>query len=184
MISPRNSGWLLQVQGLLNARSMPGAGVLRLVELFLPLGAAGQDNRRGLCLSAQPLHRPRQTLDQSVTPAQAGTASRAESTAQAALRPSLDRGFRRNDAPHSAIAAPRHKFRMLISGAGRSGSFGYSRWGASTFSIHFMNARTRRDRLRRCATTRDTASDRRAKSGRISTSAPLSKYWPIPRNGA
>jgi len=37
-------------------------------------------------------------------------------------------------------------------------AFRYSRWGESTFSIHFMNARTRRDRLRRCATTRETSS--------------------------
>jgi hypothetical protein len=44
----------------------------------------------------------------------------------------------------------------------------YSRYGVSTSSIHFMNARTRRDRLLRCATTRDTASARRRKSGMIS----------------
>ena len=60
----------------------------------------------------------------------------------------------------------------------------YSRYGVSTSSIHFMNARTRRDRLLRCATTRDTASARRRKSGMISTSAPLSKYRPIPKSGA
>ncbi len=46
-----------------------------------------------------------------------------------------------------------------------------------------MNARTRRDRLLRCATTRDTASARRRKSGMISTSAPLSKYRPTPKSG-
>ena len=77
----------------------------------------------------------------------------------------------------------RHNFRMLISRAGR-GSVRYSRYGVSTSSIHFMNARTRRDRLLRCATTRDTASARRRKSGMISTSAPLSKYRPIPKSGA
>ena len=60
----------------------------------------------------------------------------------------------------------------------------YSRYGLSTSSIHFMNARTRRDRLLRWATTRDTASARRRKSGRISTSAPLSKYRPTPKSGA
>jgi hypothetical protein len=60
----------------------------------------------------------------------------------------------------------------------------YSRYGVSTSSIHFMNARTRRDRLLRCATTRDTASAWRRKSGMISTSAPLSRYRPIPRSGA
>jgi hypothetical protein len=60
----------------------------------------------------------------------------------------------------------------------------YSRYGVSTSSIHFMNARTRRDRLLRCATTRDTASARRRKSGMTSTSAPLSKYRPIPKSGA
>jgi len=69
----------------------------------------------------------------------------------------------------------RHNFRMLISRAGRRCSSRYSRYGVSTSSIHFMNARTRRDRLLRCATTRDTASARRRKSGMISTSAPLSK---------
>ena len=68
--------------------------------------------------------------------------------------------------------------------AGRRCSSRYSRYGVSTSSIHFMNARTRRDRLLRCATTRDTASARRRKSGRISTSAPLSKYRPIPKSGA
>ena len=78
----------------------------------------------------------------------------------------------------------RHNFRMLISRAGRRCSSRYSRYGVSTSSIHFMNARTRRDRLLRCATTRDTASARRRKSGMISTSAPLSKYRPIPRSGA
>ncbi len=72
----------------------------------------------------------------------------------------------------------------LVSRAGRSGSFRYSRYGVSTPSIHFMNARTRRDRLLRCATTRDTGSARRRKSGRISTSAQLSKYRPIPKSGA
>ena len=55
----------------------------------------------------------------------------------------------------------RHNFRMLISRAGRRCSSHYSRYGVSTSSIHFMNARTRRDRLLRCATTRDTASARR-----------------------
>jgi hypothetical protein len=75
-------------------------------------------------------------------------------------------------------------FRMLILRAARRVLFRYSRYGASTVSIQFMNARTRRDRLCRCATTRDTANDRRRKSGRISTSAPLSKYRPIPRSGA
>ena len=78
----------------------------------------------------------------------------------------------------------RHNFRMLISRAGRRCSSRYSRYGVSTSSIHFMNARTRRDRLLRCATTRDTASARRRKSGMISTSAPLSKYRPIPKSGA
>ena len=78
----------------------------------------------------------------------------------------------------------RHNFRMLISRAGRRCSSRYSRYGVSTSSIHFMNARTRRDRLLRCATTRDTASARRRKSGKISTSAPLSRYRPIPRSGA
>ena len=78
----------------------------------------------------------------------------------------------------------RHSFRMLISRAGRRCSSRYSRYGISTSSIHFMNARTRRDRLLRCATTRDTASARRRKSGMISTSAPLSRYRPIPRSGA
>ena len=73
---------------------------------------------------------------------------------------------------------------MLISRAGRKCSSRYSRYGVSTSSIHFMNARTRRDRLLRCATTRDTASPRRRKSGMISTSAPLSKYRPIPKSGA
>jgi hypothetical protein len=68
--------------------------------------------------------------------------------------------------------------------AGRRCSSRYSRYGVSTSSIHFMNARTRRDRLLRCATTRDTVSDRRRKSGMISTSAPLFKYWPIPKSGA
>ena len=68
--------------------------------------------------------------------------------------------------------------------AGRRCSSRYSRYGVSTSSIHFMNARTRRDRLLRCATTRDTASARRRKSGMISTSAPLSKYRPIPKSGA
>jgi hypothetical protein len=77
-----------------------------------------------------------------------------------------------------------HNFRMLISRAGRRCSARYSRYGVSTSSIHFMNARTRRDRLLRCATTRDTASARRRKSGMISTSAPLSKYRPIPKSGA
>ena len=72
----------------------------------------------------------------------------------------------------------------LISRAGRRCSSRYSRYGVSTSSIHFMNARTRRDRLLRCATTRDTASARRRKSGMISTSAPLSKYRPIPKSGA
>jgi hypothetical protein len=60
----------------------------------------------------------------------------------------------------------------------------YSKYGVSTSSIHFMNARTRRDRLLRCATTRDTPSARRRKSGMTSTSAPLSKYRPIPTRGA
>jgi len=78
----------------------------------------------------------------------------------------------------------RHDFRMLISRAGRRCSSRYSRYGVSTSSIHFMNARTRRDRLLRCATTRDTASARRRKSGMISTSAPLSRYRPIPKSGA
>ncbi len=96
----------------------------------------------------------------------------------------VGRGHGRSLGPTVATAAHRHKFRMLISRAGRSGSFRYSRWGASTSSIHFMNARTRRDRLLRCATTRDTAIARRRKSGMISTSAPLSKYWPIPKSGA
>ncbi len=68
--------------------------------------------------------------------------------------------------------------------AGRRCSSRYSRYGVSTSSIHFMNARTRRDRLLLCATTRDTAIARRRKSGMISTSAPLSKYWPIPKSGA
>ena len=81
-------------------------------------------------------------------------------------------------------AANRHNFRMLISRAGRKYSSRYSRYGVSTSSIHFMNARTRRDRLLRCATTRDTASARRRKSGMISTRAPLSKYRPIPKSGA
>jgi hypothetical protein len=80
--------------------------------------------------------------------------------------------------------AVRHNFRMLISRAGRRCSSRYSRYGVSTSPIHFMNARTRRDRLLRCATTRDTASARRRKSGMISTSAPLSKYLPIPKSGA
>ena len=84
----------------------------------------------------------------------------------------------------SEPAAHRHNFRMSISRAGRSCSSRYSRYGVSTSSIHFMNARTRRDRLLRCATTRDTASARRRKSGMISTSAPLSKYRPIPKSGA
>jgi hypothetical protein len=60
----------------------------------------------------------------------------------------------------------------------------YSRYGVSTSSIHFMNARVRRDRLLRCATTRDTAIARRRKAGMISTSAPLSRYCPIPKSGA
>jgi hypothetical protein len=68
--------------------------------------------------------------------------------------------------------------------AGRRCSSRYSRYGVSTFSIHFMNARTRRDRLLRCATTRDTGIARRRKSGMISTSAPLRRYWPIPKSGA
>jgi hypothetical protein len=38
-------------------------------------------------------------------------------------------------------------------------------YGFSTPSIHSMNARTRRDRLPRCATTWDTASDRRCAIG-------------------
>ena len=84
----------------------------------------------------------------------------------------------------SRPTADRHNLRMLISRAGRNCSSRYSRCGVSTSSIHFMNARTRRDRLLRCATTRDTASDRRRKSGMISTSAPLSKYRPIPKSGA
>ena len=67
---------------------------------------------------------------------------------------------------------------------GRRYSSRYSRYDVSTSSIHFMNARTRRDRLLRCATTRETASARRRKSGRISTSAPLSKYRPTPKSGA
>src|SRR4029077_9215338 len=75
--------------------------------------------------------------------------------------------------PTIATAAHRHNFRTLI-----------SRYGVSTSSIHFMNARTRRERLLRCATTRDTASARRRESGMISTSAPLSKYRPIPKSGA
>ncbi len=78
----------------------------------------------------------------------------------------------------------RHNVRMLISMAGRKCSSRYSRYGVSTSSIHFMNARTRRDRLLRCATTRDTASARRRNSGMISTSAPLFKYRPIPNSGA
>ena len=78
----------------------------------------------------------------------------------------------------------RHNFGMLISRAGRRCSSRYSRYGVSTSSIHCMNARTRRDRLLRCATTRDTASARRRKSGMISTSAPLSKYRPTPKSGA
>jgi hypothetical protein len=81
-------------------------------------------------------------------------------------------------------SAGRHNFRMLIPRAGRRCSSCYSRYGVITPSIHFMNARTRRDRLLRCATTRDTGSARRRKSGMISTSAPLPKYWPIPRSGA
>jgi hypothetical protein len=80
--------------------------------------------------------------------------------------------------------AGRDNFRMLISRAGRRCSSRYSRYGVNTSSIHFMNTRTRRDRLLRCATTRDTASARRRKSGMISTSAPLSKYRPIPKSGA
>jgi hypothetical protein len=71
-----------------------------------------------------------------------------------------------------------------ISRAGRRRSSRYSRYGLSTSSIHFMNARTRRDRLLRWATTRDTSSARRRKSGMSSTSAPLSKYRPIPKSGA
>jgi len=78
----------------------------------------------------------------------------------------------------------RHNFRMLISRAERRCSSRYSRYGVNTSSIHFMNARTRRDRLLRCATTRDTASARRRRSGMISTSAPLSKYRPTPKSGA
>ena len=58
-----------------------------------------------------------------------------------------------------------HNFSMLISRAGRRCSSRYSRYGVSTSSIHFMNARTRRDRLLRYAVTRDTASARRRKPG-------------------
>jgi hypothetical protein len=77
-----------------------------------------------------------------------------------------------------------HNVRMLTSTAGRTCPCRYSRYGVNTSSIHFMNARTRRDKLLRCATTRDTASALRRKSGMISTSAPLFKYRPIPRSGA
>src|SRR6202162_1405964 len=84
----------------------------------------------------------------------------------------------------SPTADEQTQLQMLISRAGRRCSSRYSRYGVSTPSIHFMNARTRRDRLLRCATTRDTASERRRKSGMISTSAPLSKYRPIPNRGA
>ena len=94
------------------------------------------------------------------------------------------RGRRSDTTPERASPTGRHNFRMLISRAGRRCSSRYSRYGVSTSSIHFMNARTRRDRLLRCATTRDTASARRRKSGMISTSAPLSKYRPIPKSGA
>lgn len=74
--------------------------------------------------------------------------------------------------------------RGLLISAQLTGSPRYSRYGVSTSSIHFMKARTRRDRLLRCATTSDTGSGRRWKSGMISTSAPLSKYRPIPKRGA
>ena len=96
-------------------------------------------------------------------------------------------GLRRSPVSVSHSVGPptgRHNFRVLISRAGRRRSTRYSRYGVSTPSIHFMNARTRRDRLLRCATTRDTASARRRKSGMISTSVPLSKYRPIPKSGA
>jgi hypothetical protein len=87
--------------------------------------------------------------------------------------------------PHS-VGPPiaRHNLRVLILRARQRCSSRYSRYGVSTSSIHFINTRTRRDRLLRCATTSDTASARRRKSGMISTSAPLSKYRPIPKSGA
>jgi len=64
---------------------------------------------------------------------------------------------------------------LRASGLGSCRSAPYSRYGLSTPSIHFMNARTRRDRLLRWATTKDIGRAPRRKSGKISTSAPLSK---------
>ena len=96
--------------------------------------------------------------------------------------------FWANRVDTAEIEVPSHalktQLQMSISRAGRRCSSRYSIYGVSTPSIHFMKARTRRDRLLRCATTRDTASARRRKSGMISTSAPLSKYRPIPKSGA
>ena len=47
---------------------------------------------------------------------------------------------------------------LSLSALRTSELYRYSRWGASTFSIHVMNARTRRDRLRGCATTPSVVS--------------------------
>ncbi len=138
------------------------------------------------CGGAHPLGAPRIALGHQSRPRDSrqnggGAGPGDESRAGVSLWQTV---VRQNDTPHSATAAQRHKFRMLISRAGRRCSSRYSRYGVSTSSIHFMNARTRRDRLLRWATTRDTAIARRRKSGMISTSAPLSKYWPIPKSGA
>jgi hypothetical protein len=126
-------------------------------------GGAGQGNRRQLVSNAVAGH--------------AMLTRGAVCAAQVIRAPSPQDGI-------SSGLTGRHNFRMLILRAGRRCSSRYSRYGVSTSSIHFMNARTRRDRLLRCATTRDTASGRRRKSGMISTSVPLSKYRPIPKSGA
>ena len=67
---------------------------------------------------------------------------------------------RRPKVSNAQIAAIRRGLGEPPTG-GRRCSSRYSRYGVITSSIHFMNARTRRDRLLRCATTRETASARR-----------------------
>ncbi len=65
-------------------------------------------------------------------------------------------------------------------GRSRDAACAQSKYGCSTRSIQSMNARTRGDRLRRCATTSDAASGSGRRSGSTSTSAPLAMCGATP----
>ncbi len=65
-------------------------------------------------------------------------------------------------------------------GRSRDAACAQSKYGCSTRSIQSMNARTRGDRLRRCATTSDAASGSGRRLGSTSTSAPLAMCGATP----